>query len=231
MRSSLSEQYSRRIIPKTVVEQVHDAVLQAVFDHRFRPGDRIVETALAKELGVSQATVNQALFDLDSKGIVTKTPNKETRINRLSLSEIETLFVIRKTLESLAAEAVAKIATPETEASLRFWVEEMRAAERDNHTYRFYLADYGFHQELHRQSKSPVIIRACQAIAVAPFAYLLSGSTDDLLPINYETTIADHEQIVDAVMESPARAVEVVQAKVEKWLSNVMSHLRRGETG
>jgi len=217
---------TRRIVPKSVLEQVHDAVLQAIFERRVRPGDRVIESALAKELGVAQATVNQVLFDLDSKGIVSKTPNKETRINRFSYGEIETLFTIRIALESLAVEAVAKNGDAGSEASLRFWVEEMRTAERNDDTSKFYIADYRFHQELYRQSKNPVIVRACQAVAVAPFAYLLTGSKDDLIPINYQVMVTDHEEIVDATMKGPTEAVAVVQSKLEKWLNTDLSYLR-----
>jgi DNA-binding GntR family transcriptional regulator len=223
---ALGSPRSRRIVPKSVLEQVHDAVLQAIFERRFRPGDRVIESALAKELGVAQATVNQVLFDLDSKGVVSKTPNKETRISRFSYGEIETLFTIRNTLESLAVEAVAKLADAETEERLRFWVEEMRTAERNKDTSRFYIADYRFHQQLYQESKNPVIIRACQAVAVAPFAYLLTGSKDDLIPINYQVMVSDHEEIVDAAMKGPSEAVAVVQSKVEKWLNTDLSYLR-----
>ena len=216
-----------RIVPKTVVEQVHDAILERILARTFRPGDRITETAIAKELGVSQATVNQVLFDLDAKGIVSKTPNKETRIRSLGLEEIETLFKIRKVLEGMVGEAVAEEPTRETEVSLTYWVEQMDSALRSGDTPRFYIADYRFHQELHRQSGSPVLIRACQAIALAPFAYLLSGQTDRLLPIPYPATVYDHQEIVEAVMTSPSRALEVIHAKVEKWLDNVSSHLRK----
>ena len=217
--------FSTRIVPKTVVEQVHDAILERVLARTFRPGDRITETTLARELGVSQATVNQALFDLDAKGIVSKTPNKETRIRCLCPEDIGTLFKIRKILEGFVGEAVAKDATRQTELSLGYWVERMDSALKNDDTPGFYIADYRFHQELHRQSGSPVLIRACQAIALAPFAYLLSGQTDRLLPIEYPGTVNDHQEIVEAVMTSPAKAVEVIHLKIEKWLDNVRSHL------
>src|SRR5262245_1706425 len=196
MPLALNSPRIRRIVPKSLLEQVHDAVLQAIFERRFRPGDRVIESALAKELGVAQATVNQVLFDLDSKGVVAKTPNKETRISCFSYGEIETLFNIRKILESLAVEAVAKIADVETKESLSFWVEQMRTGEGNNDTSKFYIADYRFHQELYQQSKNPVIVRAWQAVAVAPFVYLLAGSKDDLIPINYQVAVVDHEEIV-----------------------------------
>ncbi len=81
-----------RIVPTTVLQQVHDALLLAIFERRLRPGDRLMESSLAKELGVAQATVSQVLLDLDSKGIVSKTPNKETRINRFSFGEELSIF-------------------------------------------------------------------------------------------------------------------------------------------
>jgi DNA-binding GntR family transcriptional regulator len=52
------------IAPLTRVEQVRQAVLHQIFHGDIGPGDRLVESSLAKQFGVAQATVNSALQDL-----------------------------------------------------------------------------------------------------------------------------------------------------------------------
>ena len=81
-----------------------------------RPGERLLEARLSKELGVSQATVNAALQDLHNQGLVTKLLNRSTRVSRYTLPDIEKLFKVRMLLEPAAVEAVSTAWSAEAHA-------------------------------------------------------------------------------------------------------------------
>ena len=52
-------------ISRTVLrEQVKDVLLQRIASGELKPGERLVETRIAQELGTSQAPVREALRDL-----------------------------------------------------------------------------------------------------------------------------------------------------------------------
>src|SRR5579864_6911700 len=53
--------------------QVRDLLLERIVESQYRPGARLVETQIARELGVSQAPVREALRDLESVGVVETT--------------------------------------------------------------------------------------------------------------------------------------------------------------
>lgn len=56
------------IAPLTRVEQVREAILHLIFHGELRPGDRLVESLLAKRFDASQTTVNSALQELHAQG-------------------------------------------------------------------------------------------------------------------------------------------------------------------
>lgn len=206
-------------IPLTTrVEQVRRAVLRGILGGAIRPGARLIEAALAKQLGVSQATVNQALQDLHAQGVVNKSANRGTTVLRFGLPELEALFSVRAVLECMAAEAAARHAAPFAVADLRRWVDEMRTASKTLHLANFYLADYEFHQHLYGLSHNRFLIQACQAVAAAPFAYILCDRPKPL-PTDYMEIAEDHEEVIQAVLEGPQKALRVSQAKVSKWLT------------
>ena len=66
------------ILAVTKAEQVCQATLKQIFAGVLKPGQRLVEARLSKELGVSQATVNATLQDLHSQGVVNKLLNRST---------------------------------------------------------------------------------------------------------------------------------------------------------
>ena len=54
----------KRTLRKEICDYIQDQIAQG----RFHPGDRVVETQLAKELNVSQAPVREAILELSAMG-------------------------------------------------------------------------------------------------------------------------------------------------------------------
>src|SRR5215472_15004303 len=98
-----------QIVTVTKAEHVRQTILVQILSGRLRPGQRLLEAQLSRELGVSQATVNGALQDLHNQGLVTKLLNRSTNVSRYTLEDIERLFAVRVLLEPAAAAAVAAL--------------------------------------------------------------------------------------------------------------------------
>src|SRR5215207_8996683 len=94
---------------RSLSDDVADAVREAIFSGRFRPGSPLREMHLAKELDVSQKTVRDALVKLERYGLVVRVPNKETTVTRHSRREVQQRLDLRATLEEMAALEAAKL--------------------------------------------------------------------------------------------------------------------------
>lgn len=214
------------IAPPTRVELVRQAILQHIFQGDFNPGDRLVEATLAKQLGVSQATVNSALQDLHAQGIVTKVLNRATRVSRYGRAEIDAMFTVRLILEPAAAEAAAANIGELGEDGLQDCYEQMLDAAKAQDLPSFCLADYRFHQELYRLSCNRFLIQACQAIAAAPFAYILCDCHEPL-PTDYVALANDHREIIRVLKAGPQPAAEFMRQKITTWRGWSMRALER----
>jgi DNA-binding GntR family transcriptional regulator len=200
----------------TKVEQVRRALLYQIFSGALHPGQRLVEAKLAAELCVSQATVNAALLDLHNQGIVTKLLNRSTNVSRYTFREIENLFAVRLILEPAAAESAARFLKEDGFSRLREHVDQMRNTARLKDVPRFCLADYNFHQEIYSSSGNPFFVQACQAIAAAPFAYILCDC-EAALPTNYSSLAEDHDEMLVALQQGPEVAYRVARERIEIW--------------
>lgn len=201
------------------IEQVRRAILEQILSGALRPGERLIESKLSKELGVSQATVNAALQDLHDQGMVTKFLNRSTNVSRYTLADIEKLFAVRVLLEPAAVAAVSAGWSPEAQECLIAQVDHMRRAARAKDLARWGLADYTFHQEIYRLSGNPYLLQASQAIAAAPFAYILCGHLE-ALPTDYLSMAEDHHEVVLAMAEGPEKAAAVIRAFIDRWLDH-----------
>src|SRR3954453_1018339 len=91
-------------ISRTVLrEQVKDVLLQRIASGELQPGERLVETRIAQELGTSQAPVREALRDLQLLRLVESEPFRGSRVRVFDEEEMIEVYPVRAVLEELAA--------------------------------------------------------------------------------------------------------------------------------
>ena len=81
-------------------EEIRNAIREAIFSGELNPGDRIIETYWAKELGVSQGPVREAIRDLEAMGLVETVPFKGSRVRTLTEKDVRDNYSVRICLES-----------------------------------------------------------------------------------------------------------------------------------
>ena len=128
-------------------DQVKDVLLERIARGDYRPGERLVETAIARELGVSQAPVREALRDLDQLGLVVHEPNRGCSVRRVSNSELREAFPVRAALEALASRLAAPRIGEADLARLDALLEEMLVAARSSDPLAQAHANARFHAD------------------------------------------------------------------------------------
>ena len=115
-------------VARTVLrEQVKEVLLERILRGELEPGERLVETRLARELGTSQAPVREALRDLELLRLVESEPFRGSRVRAVDDSQLLPVFPVRAALEELAASEAARNADCDVGA-LEHELESMREA-------------------------------------------------------------------------------------------------------
>ena len=78
---------------------------------QLHPGERIVESRVARQLGVGQPTVREALVALEHQGLVVRKANQGCVVTTLTRAEICEILRIRAELEVLAVELAVENAS------------------------------------------------------------------------------------------------------------------------
>lgn len=80
----------------------YEAIREVVLSGEIPPGQWLRQEPLAERLGVSQATVREALKRLVSEGLAVHIPHKGVKAVTLSIDDLEDIYDIRAYLEGLA---------------------------------------------------------------------------------------------------------------------------------
>ena len=115
---------------------------QEILSGRAKPGDRLAESAVAQRLGVSRVPVREALFSLEREGLVEFSATGRAFVRDLTPQDCEELFVVRLTLEPVAA----RLAAPHLKDDCRRLEQNVAATRRAQSVGEVTRLDLEFHQ-------------------------------------------------------------------------------------
>jgi DNA-binding GntR family transcriptional regulator len=101
-----------------IVTRVFDTILAAVHDGRLQPGDRISDSALAQQLGVSRTPVREALQRLREIGIIEASASRFTRIALVTPQQTADAMVVWLALYAAVIAEVVPTVPPEMIAAM-----------------------------------------------------------------------------------------------------------------
>ncbi len=126
MTSDSTIEPSEALVERTVLsDQVKDRLLERIVSGELEPGSRIVETRVAREFGISQAPVREALRSLASLGLVEMRPHRGAWVRKPNQEELIEAVQVRGVLEAFAAEQAAPTISDELILDLERLLDEM----------------------------------------------------------------------------------------------------------
>lgn len=109
-------------------EEVYRSIYTRLMSQRIKPGSRLSIDSLARELGVSQTPIREALSRLEALGLVVKTPLVGfSAAGQIDRDRLDQLYELRLLLEPHAARKAAASLSAEQLGALRGLADDMRA--------------------------------------------------------------------------------------------------------
>ena len=88
--------------PAQLIEQVYDAILDAICDGTLAPNARITQEGLADTLGVSRQPILQAFHLLKRQGFIEESGRKGVMVTPIDPQKLVQLYQVRSALDGLA---------------------------------------------------------------------------------------------------------------------------------
>lgn len=129
-------------------KRVLDALREAILSGELKPGQALVETELASDLGVSRAPLREALQQLSAEGLVEAVPYRGAAVRMLHRKDIEELYSLRIALETFAVRRIIEANHPEASQRLHSIFDAMLAAAEAQDITMVSKIDRQFHDAL-----------------------------------------------------------------------------------
>lgn len=212
------------IQPISKKNQVVTAIKDAIIAGSIKPGDQIVESRIAQQLGSGIPLVREALIELEHQGFVQKTPYKGTTVTKLGPSEIKEIFQLRVELEALAVQWAKANVTPADIKELQKLIRRMEQSAADLDLDQFYLIDLELHRKLWQLSGNSYLTEMLERVVVPLFAFFVMKTKRE--KESYVRSAAMHGEIIEALAEKSALEVhELMRSSLAGWKDDMLELL------
>ena len=212
---------------EVVCETLRDAIRKGIL----KPGERLMEIQLAEELGVSRTPVREAIRKLELEGYVIMMPRRGTYVANLSIRDVNEVFEIRTSLDSLASGLAAERITDEELERLQRLLVLIGEYIETNNMEKIVETDTEFHDLLYQASRNTRLV----GIIFNLREQLTRFRTTSMgFPGRLAATLEEHRRIVEAIAQGDVKeaqaAAEYHMEKSEQTLLASMEALKEKNT-
>ncbi len=190
-------------------QQVAGAVRRAIQAGQLRPGDRVVEAQLARQLGISRNPIREALRQLQQQGILEYRPNAGTVVTRVSTADAQMAVEMRAFLEARAVRLLCAGGDAGAFDVLETIVARMGNLPAGASLEDIEALDSQFHDALITAADSAMLRRIWET--VDPYTWMIM-QTWQLRASDYTLDAgewhADHRRLLDTLRAGPAPRAE-----------------------
>ena len=179
-----------------LARQTFDIVKEAIFVGRFLPGQQLREMHLAQDFKVSQATVREALAQLEQAGLIVRSPTRRITVTSFSREEIHDRLTMRIALEQIAAVKAAEHLDKTKLANLRSLSQSVSELISSGDHFAVTQADVLFHQAVWTAAQSAILEKILTQLTTPLFAFLSVVHKKGMVDLR---KMRSHELIVEAL--------------------------------
>ncbi|HLN66616.1 MAG TPA: GntR family transcriptional regulator [Streptosporangiaceae bacterium] len=198
--------------PVPLRQSVYDALIDLIVGGELPPGQHMVETDLARQLGVSRQPIREALHRMEAEGWVDLRPSQGAFVHVPTDQEVDELLDVRALLEAETARLATRTASPGQVARLREICAEGQAAADGDDLSLAVAANDSFHAEIALIAGNSVLAELAGIVGRRVQWYYRM-----VAPERGHGSWAEHTELIDAIQASdPERAQLLARKHTER---------------
>ncbi len=195
-----------------------------------KPGEKLLEIKIAKQLGVSRTPVREALKQLSAEGFLKMYPNLGAVVVEFSLEDIREVLQIRRALEGLAASIAAEKSSKEEITKLEEIIEKMSNCVSKNDITAYSDLNGEFHNLIFSVCGNKRLIKICNNLSNSEQRFKIRSLRGNLGRLKY--SLKEHQEIVKALKRRDAeQAGKLSQIHIDNVLKNILENESKKKDG
>jgi DNA-binding GntR family transcriptional regulator len=181
-------------------QRVREDLRRLIISGKLRPGQRIIQQRLAREMGVSQSVVREAMLEMQCTGLVESVDNLGMFVSAIDPKKLLEAYQVREMLEGLAARLCCQTANARNVRELTDIAEHVYELGINHQERERANLDRHFHDRIFEIAHNGVLGRLAGAYHIVRLVVLKQTPHDNVRQ--------DHLQIIEAIRQNDPDAAE-----------------------
>ncbi|MBI5580690.1 MAG: GntR family transcriptional regulator [Deltaproteobacteria bacterium] len=185
-------------------------------------GQRIIETEICEQIGVSRTPLREALRVLESEGLVELFPHRGVHIRQPSMNEIQEMFMVMSVLEGICARLTAQKLTPAGWRKIERLHQKLETHYAEGDRDKYVAANNVFHALIQELAGNRVLDDVVAKLRGKVALYRHQQIYEDQ---RFDESIREHRDILDALRRRDAYAAETLMKRHLERQCNALVNL------
>jgi DNA-binding GntR family transcriptional regulator len=194
-----------RIVRLSLDHQAADLLREQIIGGQLKAGDKLVESQLATEFGVSRGTMRAALRKLAAEGLIQQVPFSWWIVAPLSSNDAWEIYTLRASLEGLAARLAAERKDKVSHRRIRSAFDALKAACATGDYAQVTEVDLALHRTIVEAAGHERLLAHWRLIEQQARVFMASSNA---LLQDIGDIASEHGAIVEAILAGRADAAE-----------------------
>lgn len=206
---------------------VFHTLRRAILKGELKPGERLMEIALAEKLGVSRTPIREAIRKLELEGLVIMMPRRGAQVANITKKDLNDVLEVRIGLENMAIEKACKLITQEQLEQLRKAGREFEYTLQQGDLTQLAEADVNFHEIIYQASDNARLNQMLNNLREQIYRYRIEYLKDE--PTRKQLA-KEHKDIYEALVNRDVkRAQETTYVHIENQRKAIIKTIEREE--
>jgi DNA-binding GntR family transcriptional regulator len=156
---------------RTAQAVVADRLRRAILSGQLAPGSRLLQSAIAEEMGTSTTPVREAVRELAGEGLLHVDPHRGVVVHQPRVDLLQEVYGIRLLLEPVAIAATVENITPGQLSAAKHILEEM---DRESDPAEWAILNASYHSLLAEASRMPILTPLLEKLRNISTVYVAS---------------------------------------------------------
>lgn len=201
---------------------------EAILRGKLQPGERLMEIALANQLGVSRTPVREAIRMLELEGLVVMIPRRGAAVAGISPRNLRNVLEVRKALEELCVELACIRMTEEQFTRLKIASKAFERALGTDDVTAIAQTDEAFHDVIFESTDNEKLILLLNQLREQMYRYRVEHIKSKQMRANL---LKEHQAIVSALEKrDQEEAKRLIGCHIDNQV-DVVSESIKGDKG
>lgn len=204
---------------------VFNTLRRAILKGELKPGERLMEIALADKLGVSRTPIREAIRKLELEGLVVMAPRKGAKVASITERDLNDVLEVRKGMEVLAISLACKRITGEELEKLESIERSFQSLIESGNLTELAEMDVKFHDTIYQATNNQRLVQLLNNLREQMYRYRMEYLKD----IAVRRTLAEeHKAICEALRgRDESKAQNYLSVHIDNQQKAIMRSLNQ----